>query len=389
MKVLFLEWNSYGNEFLKHELRRMGNEILELKISQASGDMRAGKEETEKIANSILLHKPDFVFSFNYFPVAAIACKACRTKYVSWVYDSPYILLYSKTVFYQTNYIFIFDRYETEKLKKLGVNTVYYLPMASATFYYDKKVPDVNRKMKYSSDITFIGSMYSEKKQRMFRHMEKLDEETKGYVDALINIQKNLYGIDVIEKALTPDVMDKIDQVCPITVHGDGLETKEWVIANYFLAREVTAVERRELLYKLSSGFDVKLFTPERTDYLPQITNMGKIDYYEEAPYAIKCAKINLNVSLKSIHSGIPLRVLDILGCGGFLLTNYQEDMFEYLEPDKDFVYYESVEHACDLADYYLQHDEERIKIAENGYRKVKQNLTYEKQLERILHIIM
>ena len=388
MKILFLEWNSFGNEFIKHEFDRMGYELISLKISQARDDMRSGDAVTEEIARAILTYKPIFVFSFNYFPVAAIACKACRTKYVSWIYDSPYILLYSKTIFYHTNYVFVFDHYEVERLKQLGVNTIYYLPMASATYFYDQKIPDEKRRKKYSSDITFIGSMYSEEKHHLFRHMKDLDMQTKGYVDALVNIQKNLYGIDIIENSLTPEIMEKINLVCPIVIHGDGMETKEWVIANYFLAREVTAVERRELLQILSEKNRLKLFTPEKTEFLPNVENMGKIDYYDEAPYAIKCAKINLNITLKSIHTGIPLRALDIMGCGGFLLTNYQEDLLEYFEPDKDFVYYESMEHAKELADYYLRHDRERMRIAENGYKKVKDNLTYEKQITKILEVI-
>lgn len=380
-KVLFLEWKSFGNDYMISEWKRQGYEVICLPFPRETEDVRNSPQLTEKIAMTILTEKPSFVFSFNYFPVAAIACKACRTKYVSWVYDSPYILLYSKTVEYDTNRIFLFDRAEAEKFQSMGISHVYYLPMAAAVAEYDILCPGKAEHRKYDADVTFIGSMYSETHQHMFRHLEKLDDYTKGYLYGLMEVQKSLYGIDIMEQALTQEIIANMVKVCPVTEHGDGFETTEWVFANYFLARKVTAMERRELLSLLSAKYKVHLHTPEATSFLPKVKNLGKLDYYKEAPLAMKCAKINLNISLRSIHTGMPLRALDILGCGGFLLTNYQADFLEYLEPGKDFVYYENYAHADALVEYYLKHEDERLEIAQNGYQKIKQHLSYEKQV--------
>lgn len=386
--VLLLEWKSFGTEFVVQQLKKRGYNVYCYPIDQANEDMRKGEKIAEKLTHTILETRPVFVFSFNYFPVAAIACQACKTKYVSWVYDSPYIMLYSKTILYNTNRVFVFDRHEVECLQALGVKNVYYMPMAAATFFYDQKIPNAIRWKNYQSDVTFIGSMYSEQKQHLFRHLEKLDDYTKGYVDALVYAQKELYGIDIIEPALTNECIERIKKVCPIYAHGDGFETESWILANYFIARKVTAMERQELLEALSEICNVRLFTPEATPYLPKVKNMGQIDYYDEAPYAMKCAKINLNATLRSIHTGMPLRVLDILGCGGFLLTNYQEDMLEYLKPEVDFVFYENTEHACDLVNYYLSHETERVKIAQNGYQKAKTLLSYDRLLDSMFELI-
>ena len=222
----------------------------------------------------------------------------------------------------------------------------------------------------------------------MFRHLKDLDDRTRGYVDALIEAQMILYGMDVIEPSLTPGIVESIQKVCPIYANGDGMETAEWVIANYFLARKVTAMERQKALSLLSEKYRVRLFTPEKTPGLPHVINMGKIDYYDRAPFAIKCAKINLNISLRSIHTGIPLRAVDIMACGGFLLTNYQADFMEYFEPGRDFVYYESIEDMADLAGYYLEHEDERKQIALNGYNRVKEVLSLYGQVDKMLEQI-
>ena len=384
-KILFLEWKSFGNDHIIREFQNAGYEVVRFGFPREIEDLRFGRELTEQLTLAILKEQPAFVFSFNYFPVAAIACKAVRKKYVSWVYDSPYILMYSQTIFYDTNRIFVFDRSECERFRQMGVSHTYYLPMAAAVEYYDGIKVSQAQKEIYDSDVTFIGSMYSETRQHLFRHLEDLDDYTKGYLNGVMQVQKNLYGMDVLEESLTPNIVENMRKVCPVTEHGDGIETVEWVFANYFLARKVTANERLEVLSKLSEVCKVKLFTPEQTPQLPKVENMGKLDYYTQAPQAIKCARINLNISLRSIHTGMPLRALDILGCGGFLLTNYQADFLEYFEPGRDFVYYSHIDEVSDLVTYYLAHEQERAEIAYNGYQKAKEHLSYQKQVKALL----
>ncbi|MBO4337970.1 MAG: glycosyltransferase [Lachnospiraceae bacterium] len=386
--ILFIEWKSFGNEHIIPVFESLGYGISRFAMDIHNEDTRNSEELAARAAQKILEIGPVFVFSFNYYPAIAIACKACRVKYVSWIYDSPFIQVYSQTALFDTNRIFHFDSTETQRLRSLGVQNINYLPMGAALEHYDKVEPTAADHKEFDSDITFIGSTYSETRNHMFRHLEKLDDNTRGYVDGLINAQLLVYGMDIIEPALTQPVMEKIQKVCPVYASGDGLESAQWVVANYFLARKVTAIERQKILSLLSESFKVRLFTPEKTPELPKVINMGKIDYYDRAPAAMKCAKINLNMSLRSIHSGMPLRALDILGCGGFLLTNYQSDFLEYLEPGVDFVYYDSIEDAKRLCEYYLEHEDERRMIAKSGYEKVKQHLSYRDQVLKMLESV-
>lgn len=387
-KVLFLVWKSFGNEFIISELQQLGYEPVCFDFPRETEDVRNGAQLTEEIAKKILACRPQFVFSFNYFPVAAIACKACRVKYVSWVYDSPYVLMYSQTALYDTNRIFVFDSHEVARLRALGVRHAYYLPMGAATQHYDTFVPDEQQHQKYDSDVTFVGSMYSEQHQNLFRHLEEADDYTRGYLDGIMKAQMAVYGVDLLEPALAPDIVASMQKVCPAYANGDGMETAQWTLANYFLARKVTEMERRELLGALSEHFCVKLFTPQETPFLPKIHNLGKLDYYNDMPYAFKCAKINLNITLRSIHTGMPLRALDIMGCGGFLLTNYQADFEEYFTAGEDYVYYDGKENLLELVEYYLAHEEERRWIAANGYRKVKEKLSHKGQVEKMLEYV-
>lgn len=384
MKVLFLEWKSFGNTFMMETLRKKGATIEIFPFPRETENTRNSETLATDIAQKLMNGNFTHVFSFNYFPVAAIACKACKVPYVAWVYDSPFIQLYSQTIKYDTNRVFVFDSAEVMRLQALGVNTVQYLPMAGAAEWYDQLVPTRMHHEKYDCDVAFIGSTYMEERQHMFRHLKDLDGYTKGYLEGAMRAQKQVYGCNFMEEILTPEIVQNMRKVCPVTSNGDGFETVEWILATYFLDRKVTAMERQEILELLSNHFTVNLYTPEATPGLPKIHNKGKLDYYDEAPYAMKCAKINLNISLRSIINGIPLRAFDVMACGGFLLTNYQPDFPELFIPDEDFVYYEDMDDLVKKVRYYLTHDAERERIARNVYEKVKKFHSYDVRVEQM-----
>lgn len=386
MKLLFLQWESFGNEYILEAWRKNGYECIIFPFPHKTEDTRGSEELASKIAMMILEHEVDFVFSFNYFATAAIACKACKKKYISWTYDSPYIQLYSKTIEYDTNYAFVFDQSEYINLRNKGVNTVYYLPMAAPIDYYNSLILDESHRRKYSADVAMIGSMYTEKKHQLFRHLDELDEYTRGYLDAVMSAQKSLYGMSVLESSLSKTIVENMQKVCPMVARGDGLENIEWVFANYFMARKLTSIERKEIIEALAEQFSVTLYTPEPTPGL-KVNNRGAVDYYTEAPYAIKAAKINLNITLRSIVTGIPLRAMDIMGCGGFLMTNYQADFEGLFEADKDYVYFDSISDLKEKVGYYLDHEEERLQIAKSGYEKMCKYHTFQNRIEEIKQI--
>ena len=135
----------------------------------------------------------------------------------------------------------------------------------------------------------------------------------------------------------------------------------------------------------LSKEHQVNLYTPEPTPTLPNVRNLGEVNPYTEAPLVFNSSKINLNISLRSILNGIPLRAMDIMGSKGFLLTNYQSDFLEFFSPGEDFVYYESYENLMEKTDYYLSHDKERMEIADNGFEKIKKSHSYEDRIDIML----
>jgi spore maturation protein CgeB len=148
--------------------------------------------------------------------------------------------------------------------------------------------------------------------------------------------------------------------------------------------RLVTGVERKNLLNLAASHYETHLFTQKNTDGLENVKIHGGIDYYREMPEVFRNTKINLNITLRSITSGVPLRVFDILGAGGFCLTNFQEGIREHFMDGEDLVMYTSAEDMLEKIQYYLKHEEERKKIAKQGHETVKK-YSYENTLGKML----
>ena len=105
----------------------------------------------------------------------------------------------------------------------------------------------------------------------------------------------------------------------------------------------------------------------------------------EATSFIYTVSRINLNIALKGIEGGTPQRIMDIMGAGGFVLTNYCEETAELFEEDREIVMFRTPEELLWKVDYYLEHEEEREQIARAGHEKAMNNYTYEKKIKSLL----
>lgn len=375
MKILFIEWASFGNNDIKDAFTAENHTVISFPFSNR--DSRQDSEIAAELTASLRKETPDVVFSFNYFPVISNVCKKEQLRYISWIYDSPYVLLYSYTVINPCNEIYVFDKELYLEFHQAGITTVHYMPMAANTERLDALTGSVvtNDVIPYLYNVSFVGSLYTES-HNFFDRMTTLSDYTRGYLDALMATQMKIQGYNFIQESLTP-VMDDLYQALPMDPNADGVESREYLYAQYVINRKITSLERDALIRAITNHFAFDLFTPNQDFTMPNLTNHGAVNYYNQMPLVFKQSRINLNISLRSIKSGIPLRAFDIMGSGGFLLSNYQADFLDDFIPEEDFVYYESKEDLLSKIDYYLAHDEERAAIAQNGHDKIANAHTF------------
>jgi len=112
---------------------------------------------------------------------------------------------------------------------------------------------------------------------------------------------------------------------------------------------------------------------------------IGGMDYY----YAISGAKIGLSINaannIRLYHSD---RLTQYLGCGTFVLTKKVPDSELLFKDGVHLRYFETVEEFFDLANWYLNHEDERIKIANAGMHYTHTEFNCEKIAKYVLDLI-
>jgi len=116
----------------------------------------------------------------------------------------------------------------------------------------------------------------------------------------------------------------------------------------------------------------------------------GRVTTYEMIKI-FNQSKINLNLSNASMGkiNQIKGRDFEITGCGGFMITGYNEDLQDYYQIGKEVVCYKTTDDLTDLLKYYLKNEEERETIREAGYRKTLLSHTYDKRFRKIFKMIL
>ena len=148
-----------------------------------------------------------------------------------------------------------------------------------------------------------------------------------------------------------------------------------------------TQKDRIKTLNAICERFKMDLYTTEDKNLVPKANFRGIADSRTMMPKIFQCSKINLNMTAKTIRTGLAQRIFDVMAVGGFLISNYQAEIPEYFVPGEDIVLYESIPDLLDKIAYYLSHEEERLLIARNGQEKVRKFHSYKTKLEQLLQM--
>ena len=341
----------------------------------------------KKLAAFLQEHPVDCIFSINFFPFVAEVCQVMHLRYLSWIVDCPVMELYAKSILSPYNRIFLFDRALYDEIHPFNPDCVFHLPLAANTLSKDKlfahTAPSLHQK--FAHPVAFVGSLYTEKSP--YDRATDIPPHTKGYLEGIMRAQENVYGYYFIEELLKEDMVEDFKSSIDgfYQFPAESFLTDKRTLAQLYIGNKITAMERMDTFRLLSRNFPTYIYTGSDTSSLPDIHNMGFAKSLTEMPLIFHNSKININTTSKIIRTGLPLRIFDILSCGGFCLSNYQDEIPEHFVPGEDLVVYSSMDEMIALCEYYLSHEGERADIARSGYEKVKANYTYVHQLDRLM----
>ena len=395
MRILYYDWDEFNGEDCRDAMIRLGHEVETIKGNLSSFEVTPEiealfKKRFDRTDKDGKRHF-DLVYSFDYYPNISEICQRYDMPYVCWVFDCPHYTLDSHTNNNPVNHIYVFDRQLHDRLRGKGVSTVCYSPLGVNAKRLEKLCKDMDAetggRIVYQHDVCFLGSLY-DNEYNFYDQVKYLPPELKEYIDLVLMAQEKIYGHDLFtdEKAVTDEHIKRLGQYIRFENTGKYEIDYDNVLRDV-LRKKVTVNERRHIMEQMGANFDTVIYTNPDAKPIEGVSNLGIADYSTKMPRVFRKSKINLNIGLRCILSGVSLRVMDVLAAGGFLLTTYTEEIAEYFEDGKDLAIARTPEEMIAKTAYYLEHEDERKQIAINGQKKVFEQFAYTKLLPKILKI--
>jgi spore maturation protein CgeB len=133
---------------------------------------------------------------------------------------------------------------------------------------------------------------------------------------------------------------------------------------------------KKQISFLRASGIDVTCFGhgwpagPIEFNRIPEIMNESII---------------NLNFANSRGLNQIKARIFEVLGAGGFLLTESAPGIERYYLPDKEIVIFNGVRDLVEKIKYFLSHLDQRDQIAIAGFLRTEKDHTYDIRMRDIL----
>ena len=384
MKFLFIQ-TSQSILDMYINLKKMGEDI-DIFYDAVFHPLEDNSSGLSSLETYIKTNSYDCIISYMFIPDISSFCMDWNMLYASWTYDSPLQSVYTKAIMNPCNIVFLFDKAETEYVKSIGAKNIYYLPLAGDLSRVGAiNITDEDEK-KYSHLISFIGSTYQNNSYNTCcpYFPEDVANEFKLY------LMQNTCKWDRTKPwpSVSNSAIDLYTNTLGLTLPELDYLPLQTFLGILILSRKLAEMDRITVLNALAERFLVDIYTGDESPYLEKLTVHSPIDYGTGMNKVFYLSKINLNTTLPSIRTGIPQRIFDIMQCGGFLLTNWQEETDELFTPGKDIETYHSLEELVDKADYYLKHEDQRARIAINAYITIRDNHTYSHRMKQMLDIL-
>lgn len=374
MKLLFCERNLFMQRDIEEALSNMGIDFR--CVSYIFSDPDQDEFFYSHLRSFLTEDRYDAVLSVNLVPVIADVCHEMGIPYLAWCYDACWEFSRSDIFYYPTTYIFHFDQRSCDDYKQCGYANVYHMPLAANCRRLDSLIPPESHN--YQSQLCFLGSMYE--KYQSERPWFACQLHPEDYTNLMHYIAKQtlLYSHHTLWDDITKEYVEMLSSRTPsgVLIHRIPLiATCSSIIAGR---------QRNLVLHKLAEKYSLTLYSNAISNPVKNADYKWRASYYSQMPFIFRHAIVNLNITIPPIQTGLSLRVLDILGAGGFLLSNAQDELSEFFQIGQDLDTYENFEELQDKVSFYLSHPEITRQLARNGHSVVQKNFSFEQQLSKI-----
>lgn len=347
----------------------------------------------QEIKDYIRAHEIELLISVHFIMCAELAAWESGIRYISILWDAPYTEIYNLLGRMENVWVSTFDKLDRDRMLAGGMKHVLYQPLsvnAQETMEWNREIQGTLRG-NYIHDISMVGSLYDN--NLYDRNLGQIPGDLQLYFNSIFEEACFKWdGINRVYGQTGKEILQYIQKVNPEFEISNNQDIEDIRIFEiYYLIRKIANIERIAVLNLLAENYSVKLYTnSEEAKTRLKNVELGPAVVHGKATALVYAgSKINLNISLKGIEGGTPLRIMDIMAAGGFAMTSYCPETAELFEEDREIVMFRTPEELVEKVDYYLSHDKERRRIAKAGREKVINSYNSEEKIKQLLEWVV
>ena len=361
--------------------------------------MEPDSESPPEFVKAINALKPDLVIISNLFGWLSVY-NTERQKFVYELLTSPIVFLHYDNILgplddwheierrLQTlvrisgrSMHFCIDNNNSAELRKLSIGN-------SHAIYHATEFDLIDNKGKYRYDISFVGHLLPE-----YILLDNMDTHDPLGERVFSAYRRRLERLDY---RIEEDAVSFADLSVPFC-H----PVIDWLTAKQIFRARINRASlylRGNVISDIADSFDIaviggdpsyinnkactrQLAHPRVHLHTPEKNHKDTDRIYAES-------RININITSIQFDSAIVNRVLDVAAAGGFLLTDWKDDLRD-ITSVYELISYRTIAELKDKIDYFLSHDAERLEIAAQLHHDVKQKRTYDLATRIILDAVV
>jgi len=342
-------------------------------------------EEMTIVAHRI---KPDFVMTVDYRNGLAEFCHKAGIELLSWEVNPTTDRLSPCACPTDRTHIFTYRALQVEEFQKAGFSQVEHLPLASNPARRKRVDLNARDRERYSSDVSFVGSSMvdaAEKHRAAFIEIcsarrpgdPAFRQDICSRMETVLSEQGrnfSAYRIPVLFELHFSDLFDEY----PIPSSAqDPIK----------LLSELAAARKRSEYVGALGSLGARVWGDEGWRPLEArgVHYMGKAGHFSELTKIYCGTRVNIDIGRLYQQDIIPMRIFDIISCGGFVLAEYSDELQGLFEIGNEIEAYHSLEELLEKASFYQKRPYIAESIAQKGMQKVHARHTIASRVRHIL----
>ncbi len=365
---------------LVNGIRGLGHELRTLIIDREAEIIQ--HDFAEKLLKILIEFKPDFLLTVNHLGfdregIVTDLLTALKIPFASWYVDSPMLIIKH----YERNLspycaIFLWDEDYIQDIRALGFDKVHYLPLATDPNVFRPIEPTKNPLLSHRNEVSFVGnSMVRKIRKRLQRlglsneHKPFVEELGKAYARSSVRNVGDILELEQYKRHYLVQRMQNGKRV-------DFETLIMWEATQTYRLKYVQMLESFNPVIRGDDGWHAVLNGTFRTG--------PELSYYDELNYFYNVSEISFNITSTQMRNSVNQRVFDVPASGGFLLTDYKQQLEGLMKIGEEIACYRDKEEIPELIRFYLKHERQRKNIVEQGRKRVLAEHTYVHRLKEL-----